>query len=99
MNIILLTIVSAGGADFFNTFFKKFPFTLSWFGSNARINDGIPIVRTLVSVNCIGIKGYGLDVQGINQMTLEELLLRFLEEEFLVGTGSAKAEKKASKKA
>ena len=40
-----------------------------------------------------------LDVQGINQMTLEELLLRFLEEEFLVGTGSAKAEKKASKKA
>ena len=32
-------------------FFKrKFPFTSSWFGSSAKINDGTPIVKNVIKV-------------------------------------------------
>ena len=44
-------MVNAGGADFLKTLAKKFPFTLSLFGSKAKTNDGIPIVATLANVN------------------------------------------------
>ena len=49
--------MSAVGNDLDNTLIIKWPLTLSLFGSNANINDGIPIVITLINVSCIGIKG------------------------------------------
>ena len=61
--MILLIITNAGGAAFFKTFFKKLPFTLSWFGSSANTKDGIPMVKTLVSVSWIGMKGYGISIK------------------------------------
>ncbi len=57
---MLKIIVIAVGNATLVTFIKKFPFTLSSFGSRAKINAGIPIVNVLVSVSCIGIKGYAL---------------------------------------
>lgn len=57
-NKIFATTVIAPGKEFFNIFKKKLPFNLSLVGSNERIKDGIPIVKALVNVICIGIKGY-----------------------------------------
>ena len=48
---IFITITKAGGADFFKTLIRKLPSTLSLLGSNASINEGIPIVTTLDKVN------------------------------------------------
>ena len=47
----LATIVSAAGRDLLITFGKKCPVTLSLLGSSAKMNDGIPIVTTLVKVS------------------------------------------------
>lgn len=49
--IILVTIVNAVGKDLRKTLIIIRPFILSLLGSKARINDGTPIVTTLVSVN------------------------------------------------
>lgn len=57
-NIILNTIVRAAGIDFLIMANKKSPFILSQFDSNAKTKEGIPIVNTLVKVNCIGENGY-----------------------------------------
>ena len=52
--VLITTVIDVGNAtlDILN---KKLGFTFSLFGSNASINDGIPIVNTLIKVNCIGI--------------------------------------------
>ena len=55
--IIFITIVRPAGKALLNTFIEKFPFILSLLGSKANMKDGIPIVKQLVSVNCIGSKG------------------------------------------
>ena len=47
----LATIVSAAGRDFLITFGKKCPVTFSLLGSSAKMNDGMPIVTTLVKVS------------------------------------------------
>ena len=57
---ILATIVRAVGKDFLSTLIIILPFIRSLFGSNAKMNDGIPIVTILVNVNWIGINGYAL---------------------------------------
>ena len=54
---ILIATQSPEGNAFEITCLKKFPLTLSLFGSKAKINDGIPIVTTLIRLNWIGIKG------------------------------------------
>ena len=48
---ILHVMVRAVGKDFLSTFIIILPFILSLFGSNANINDGIPIVTILVKVS------------------------------------------------
>lgn len=53
----LATIVKAVGIDLFKTLIIILPLILSLLGSKAKINDGIPIVTTLVKVSCIGSKG------------------------------------------
>ena len=45
-----MTIVKAQGRARLTMFLNRFPFILFLFGSRARTNDGIPIVRTLVNV-------------------------------------------------
>ena len=60
IKIIFITVVKAIGIDFAITFGKNFPLTLSVFGSNAKINDGIPIHTNDIKLNCIGINGYGI---------------------------------------
>ena len=58
VKIVIDRITNAAvGKDFEITFFKKLPLILSLLGSNASIKDGIPIVTTLIKVNCIGMKG------------------------------------------
>ena len=61
-NIKTITIfsitVNAVGIDLLITFPINLPFTLSLFGSNARINDGIPIHTSEIKLSCIGINGY-----------------------------------------
>ena len=54
---MLITIVKAAGMDVAMTLPKNLPWTFSSLGSKAKINDGIPIVKTLVKVSCTGIKG------------------------------------------
>ena len=56
----LNTTVSAAGTLLPITFTKKFPLTISVFGSRAKINDGIPIVNVVINVSWIGIKKYWL---------------------------------------
>ena len=56
--ITLNTTVSAAGTRLPITFTKKFPLTISVFGSRAKINDGIPIVNVVINVSWIGIKKY-----------------------------------------
>ena len=65
-------MVNAGGAAFFKTFFKKFPFTLSLFGSKASTKDGIPIVTALARVNCTGINGYGISINRKRKARIQE---------------------------
>ena len=48
---ILIATQSPEGNAFEITCLKKFPLTLSLFGSKAKINDGIPIVTTLIRLN------------------------------------------------
>ena len=50
--------IKAVGRALANIFNRKLPFTNSLFGSNARMNDGVPIVNVVIKVNCIGIKKY-----------------------------------------
>ena len=45
------------GKDFDNTFGRKRPFTSSLFGSNAKINEGIPIVTAPTKVIFVGSYG------------------------------------------
>ena len=52
---IVITFVIAVGKAFATTFCKNLPLILSLLGSNANINEGIPIVVTLINDNCIGI--------------------------------------------
>lgn len=52
------TVVIPLGIAFDTTFMKNLPLTLNLFGSNANINAGIPIVKLLINVIWIGIKGY-----------------------------------------
>ena len=59
-NVIInmhMTITNDVGIAFLNTFVRKLPVTFFLFGSKAHINDGIPIVRIFVNVNCTGING------------------------------------------
>ena len=46
-SIIERTIVIDAGKDLSSMFLNKFPFTLSRFGSSAKMNEGIPIVIAL----------------------------------------------------
>lgn len=55
---IFTITVSAVGIDLLITFPINFPFIRSLFGSNASINDGIPIHTSEIKLNCIGINGY-----------------------------------------
>ena len=57
-NNIFTTVVIPLGIALLITFMKNLPFTLDLFGSSARINAGIPIVKLFIKVICIGIKGY-----------------------------------------
>jgi len=47
----LNTTVSAAGTLLPITFIKKFPLTISVLGSNARMNDGIPMVNVVIKVS------------------------------------------------
>ena len=51
------TLVILTGTDLYKTFFKKLPFNLSLLSSSARTNDGIPIVRELISDIWTGSNG------------------------------------------
>ena len=55
--IIFVITVIAVGIDLLITFPINLPFTLALFGSNANINDGIPIHTKEIKLNCIGAKG------------------------------------------
>ena len=59
IRIRLITMVNPPGRDLLKMFFKNFPCTRSWLGSNANKNEGIPIVRQLIKVSWMGINGYG----------------------------------------
>ena len=59
---ILSTIVTAVGIDLLMILKKKCFLNRFSFGSKASINDGIPIVVTLINVNWIGTNGYGRDI-------------------------------------
>lgn len=73
-NIFIATVSPVGNA-FDITFFKKYPFILSLFGSNASINDGIPIVTTLIKLNCIGTNGYDSPInKNISASTVEYIV-------------------------
>ena len=72
INKMLQMMVKAGGADFFKTFFKKFPFTRSRFGSKAKTKDGIPMVTALAKVSCTGIKGYGISMNKKRNAKMQE---------------------------
>ena len=50
-NRMLVIIVKAPGKDFRMILTKNFPRIRSLFGSKARIKEGIPIVKVLISVN------------------------------------------------
>lgn len=56
-NIFSSTVNPVGRARII-TFRKNFPSILSLFGSNAKINDGSPIVILLIRLICIGSNGY-----------------------------------------
>lgn len=56
--ITLKTTVKAAGRLLPITFIRKLPLTMSVLGSNARMNDGIPIVNVVISVSWIGMKKY-----------------------------------------
>ena len=49
-NIFVVTH-NAVGNDFDITFFKKLPFIRSLLGSNAKTNEGMPIVTVLIKLN------------------------------------------------
>ena len=51
-------ITKAPGRAFFKTFGKNLPFTTLLFGSNAKTNDGQPITKKSIIINCIGTIGY-----------------------------------------
>ena len=55
--IILSITVNAVGIDLLITFPINFPFIRALFGSNANINDGIPIHTNAIKLNWIGING------------------------------------------
>ena len=54
-NIVIAKIFvvthKAVGSDFEITFFKKLPFIRSLLGSNAKTNEGIPIVTVLIKLS------------------------------------------------
>ena len=56
--ITLKTTVNPAGMDLLNTFCINLPFTLSLFGSKAKMKEGIPIHTREIRLSCIGIKGY-----------------------------------------
>ena len=56
------TIEIAAGNDLLTIFLNIFPLILSRFGSRASIKEGIPMVKALISVICIGINGYGAGI-------------------------------------
>ena len=58
--MILTTVVKAVGMDLLITFCINRPFTLSLFGSSAKMKDGIPIHTKAIRLNWIGINGYGI---------------------------------------
>ena len=64
--MILKTTVKDVGRLLLTIFKRKLPFTKSWFGSKAKINDGIPIVKAVIKVNWIGIKKYLVWVKRLN---------------------------------
>ena len=54
---MLIIVVRAVGIAFEIIFFKKLPCILSLLGSKASINEGIPIVTTLIKLKWIGSNG------------------------------------------
>ena len=51
------TVIAVGKLRL-TTFNKKFPFTISLFGSSAKIKDGVPMVKVVIKVSWIGTKKY-----------------------------------------
>ena len=66
--IILKTTVNAVGKLLLTIFNKNWPFTKSLFGSKAKIKEGIPIVKPVIKVNCIGIKKYLEEIKMLNNI-------------------------------
>ncbi len=58
----------ATGRDLLTIFKRKFPVTKSWFGSSAKIKEGIPIVNPVMSVSWIGTKKYFVDTPMLNKI-------------------------------
>ena len=50
-------LVSPAGMAFLNTLTRNFPRTILLLGSIAKMNDGMPMIIMLYSVNCIPSKG------------------------------------------
>ena len=72
--MFIATVIPVG-IDLDITFLKKFPLTLSLFGSKAKIKDGMPIVIVLINVNCIGTKGYAFPInKNINASIVEYMV-------------------------
>ena len=66
ISIMFKTTVKETGRALLTIFKRKFPVTKSWFGSNARIKEGIPIVKPVISVNWMGTKKYFVDIPILN---------------------------------
>ena len=84
-NLIITTLnttVKALGRALKNTFKRKLPFTSSWLGSSAKINDGTPIVKNVIKVKWIGIKKYSVfkNIQAIINIIVNIVLLRRSDE-------------------
>ena len=66
--MILKTTVKAVGKLLLTIFNRNFPFTKSLFGSKAKIKDGMPIVKPVIKVSCIGIKKYFEEMMMLNRI-------------------------------
>ena len=83
MTMLKNTVIEAG-TDLLNIFLSKLPVTLFLFGWRASTNEGIPIVRELINVICIGIKGYGIDAntKSMAKNIEYKVLARNIDEDF-----------------
>ncbi len=72
---VFIAIVIPPDRALFIIFFKNPFLILLLLCSNAKKNEGIPIVRPLIRVNCIGTNGYGFIIIKNNTDSINEYIV------------------------